>query len=175
MHYRRRKTRATSRTLWPTFFTWHPSSTPQGSNWPRARPIDPVPGPWNDPCGLFQRGELQIPRERYSTTVLGLRILRDGLEHNAADFAHVEKHLRKLGEMTERAEALVAQRNALEAQQQKVTRELQTLLDEVRRLASFMRAAARVTYGNGSEKLVELGMRPSRHRSRARGTRETED
>jgi len=116
-----------------------------------------------------------MPRERYSTTVLGLRTLRDGLEHNAADFVQFGKHLWKLREMTERAEALVAERNALEAQQQKATRELQTLLDEVRRVASFLRAAARVTYGNRSEKLVELGMRPSRRRSRARGTQETED
>ena len=107
-----------------------------------------------------------MSRERFSVTVEGWRSLGDGLEANAADHPNFEPHRLQLKEMTARAFDLVTQRNALESQKQAVTNELQTLLEEGRKVASFLRAAMKASYGNRSEKLVEFGIRPFRHRSR---------
>jgi ABC-type phosphate transport system auxiliary subunit len=106
-----------------------------------------------------------MSRETYAVTVEDWRSLGKGLEANAADNPRFEAHRLQLQEMTARATDLVAQRNALEAQKQTVTSELQALLAEGRKVASLLRGAMKATYGNRSEKLVEFGMRPFRRRS----------
>ena len=115
-----------------------------------------------------------MARERFSVTLSTCQATRDGLKNNAADHPDLAKHLQRLVEMTERVELLVSRRNALEAEKQSVTRELQETLAKSRRLTSFLRAGIRDKYGNGSEKLVEFGMRPRRRRARARSQEETE-
>lgn len=107
-----------------------------------------------------------MSRESYSTTVHGWMILGSGLETNAGDHANLEAHRLAFQGMTERATALVVRRNALEAEKQAVTRELQTLLDRGRMTATFLRRAMKIFYGNRSEKLVEFGLQPFRRRSR---------
>jgi hypothetical protein len=107
-----------------------------------------------------------MSRESYATTVVGWKILGSGLETNAGDYQNLEGHRLRLESMTERADALVVRRNALEAEKQAVTRELQTLLEEGRKIATFLRVAMKQQYGNRSEKLVEFGLRPFRRRSR---------
>lgn len=107
-----------------------------------------------------------MSRESYSTTVHGWQILGSGLEANAGDHANLEAHRLALKDMTERAAALVVRRNALEAEKQAVTKELQTLLDQGRTMATFLRRAMKLFYGTRSEKLVEFGLRPFRRRSR---------
>jgi hypothetical protein len=113
-----------------------------------------------------------MSRERYATTVHGWKVLGGGLKANAGDHQSFETHRLQLAGMADRAEELVARRNALEAEKQAVTKELQGLLDEGRTVASFLRAAMRTHYGTRSEKLVEFGLRPFRRRSRKTGSGE---
>jgi hypothetical protein len=128
-----------------------------------GREVDPFRGAWNDPG---HAKEDAMSRENYATTVYGWKTLGSGLETNAGDHQNLEGHRLLLDQMTERADTLVARRNALEAEKQAVTRELQTLLDQGRTVATFLRAAMRQHYGTRSEKLVEFGLRPFRRRSR---------
>ena len=113
-----------------------------------------------------------MPRETHAVTVHGWRRLGNGLEANVGDYPNLEGHCVRLKEMTERAHALVVKRNALDAEKQAVTSELQTLLEEGRKLATFLRLGMRQSYGNDSEKLVEFGIRPRRRRSRSSATGE---
>ncbi len=113
-----------------------------------------------------------MARERFSVTLDTCKATRDGLKLNAADHPNLAKHIQRLEEMTERVEFLVSRRNALQAEKQSVTRELQETLAKGRRLTSFLRAGIRDAYGNSSEKLVEFGMRPRRRRARARSKEE---
>lgn len=107
-----------------------------------------------------------MSRESYGVTVQGWKTLGGGLEQNAGDNRNLEEHRLVLADLAEKADALLAQRNALEAEKQAVTRELQTILEEGRRVASLLRAGMKLRYGNRSEKLVEFGLHPLRRRSR---------
>jgi len=107
-----------------------------------------------------------MSRERYAVTVGGWNTLGEGLEHNADDYPELEKHRLLLKELATSAGSLVTRRNALEAEKQAVTSELQAILDKGRRVASLLRAGMRLKYGTGSEKLVEFGLQPRRRRSR---------
>jgi hypothetical protein len=107
-----------------------------------------------------------MSRESYGATVQGWKTLGGGLEVNAGDNRNLEEHRLVLADLAEKADALLAQRNALEAEKQAVTRELQTILEEGRRVASLLRAGMKLRYGNRSEKLVEFGVRPFHRRSR---------
>lgn len=107
-----------------------------------------------------------MSRENYTVTVHGWKTLGSGLEINAGDNQNLEDHRLLLADLTEKADALVAKRNALESEKQAVTRELQTILVQGRRIASLLRAGMKQKYGHQSEKLVEFGVRPLRRRSR---------
>jgi hypothetical protein len=113
------------------------------------------------------QGRNAMPRENYAITVDTWRRLGYGLEANAGDYPHLEGHRLKLDEMTERANTLLTRRNALDAEKQAVTTELQTLLEEGRKVATFLRLGMKEIYGNRSEKLIEFGIRPFRRRSRS--------
>ena len=106
-----------------------------------------------------------MSRENYTLTVSGFRRLSDSLDANADDIRFLEEQRLLLREMTEKAQTLVGRRNALEAEKQEVTRELQGLLEEGRKLASYLRAGVKQRYGTRSEKLVEFGVRPFRGRA----------
>jgi hypothetical protein len=107
-----------------------------------------------------------MSRESYGATVQGWKTLGGGLETNVGDNPNLEDHRLMLADLAEKADALLAQRNALEAEKQAVTRELQTILVQGRRVASLLRAGMKLRYGNRSEKLIEFGLRPLRRRSR---------
>jgi hypothetical protein len=107
-----------------------------------------------------------MSRENYTVTVHGWKTLGSGLETHAKDNQNLEDHRLLLADLAEKADTLVARRNALEAEKQAVTRELQTILVQGRRVASLLRAGMKQKYGNRSEKLVEFGLRPFRRRSR---------
>jgi len=109
-----------------------------------------------------------MSRERYAVTVGGWNNLGDGLEQNAADHPELERHRLLLKELAASAGDLVSRRNALEAEKQAVTGELQAILDKGRRVASLLRAGMRLKYGTGSEKLVEFGLQPRRRRTRSK-------
>jgi hypothetical protein len=130
-----------------------------------ARALTPRAASWEDPPNL--KGDA-MPRENYAATVSEFRLLDDALDAHPADVPpEMDPGRRKLKEMTARAERLVAKRNALEAEKQAVTKELQELLEEGRRAAHFLRLGLKIHLGKDAEKLVAFGIRPFRSRKRS--------
>jgi len=107
-----------------------------------------------------------MARENYSATVSVWRRLGDTLDANLDESWPLDGRRLRLKEMTERAFDLVVRRSALEAEKQEITKELQGLLEEGRKLAHFLRLGLKQRYGDDNEKLVEFGIRPNRRRSR---------
>jgi hypothetical protein len=107
-----------------------------------------------------------MPRETFGVTVTGWKNLGESLKANAADYPNLESHCLKLVATAEKAYDLLVKRDALDAEKRQTTKELRDLLEEGRKLANFLRAGMRQSYGHDSEKLVEFHIRPRRNRRR---------
>jgi hypothetical protein len=112
-----------------------------------------------------------MARERafLSTVVSGWERFMAALVANASDFAHVEEHRGQLQLLLERARALAVEHNLHTAAKQDAARQLAEILAEGGKLATFLRNAVKVRYGNRSDKLVEFGLQPLRRRRRTPG------
>jgi hypothetical protein len=107
---------------------------------------------------------------KYGVTLNGWERLLASLEANAQDLPQLETYRAQLKEMLDKAREASAQQAAMAAVKQEATKQLQGLLTEGRKLATFLRSGIRQKYGNRSEKLVEFGLRVLRGRSRTAGT-----
>ncbi|HEX7185455.1 MAG TPA: hypothetical protein VF756_26770 [Thermoanaerobaculia bacterium] len=103
---------------------------------------------------------------KYGITLNGWERLGVSMEINAQDLPHLEAKRTQLAAMLIQVRELAAQQATLTASKQEVTKRLQTLLAEGRKLANFLRAGVRQHYGNRAEKLVEFDLQPFRGRPR---------
>ena len=81
---------------------------------------------------------------------------------NKVDLAHLEPQRARLAVVSESAKATKVKQEALKAQVQQTTRDLEGLMKEGRDLFSRLRFGVRTQYGLKSEKLTEFGMKPRR-------------
>lgn len=95
-------------------------------------------------------------------TLSGWQELTSSLSANSADVPHLEGHRTHLADLLKQAQDLTTQQAALTANKQEVTKKLQEIMDEGKKVASFLRAGVRQRYGRRAEKLIELGLRPFR-------------
>ena len=95
-------------------------------------------------------------------TLSGWQELASSLSANAADIPHLEGHRAQLTDLLKQAQDLTTQQAALTASKQEATKKLQGVMDEGKKVASFLRAGVRQRYGSRAEKLVEFGLRPFR-------------
>ena len=102
----------------------------------------------------------------YGVTVNGWERLLISLETNRQDLPHLETHRLLLAGMVAQLREISAQQAAMAASKQDATQRLQALLNEGRKLATFLRSGIRQQYGNRSEKLVEFDLKPFRARTR---------
>ena len=102
----------------------------------------------------------------YGVTVNGWERLLISLETNKQDLPHLETHRLLLAGMVAQLREISAQQAAMAASKQDATQRLQALLNEGRKLATFLRSGIRQQYGNRSEKLVEFDLQPLRARPR---------
>jgi hypothetical protein len=85
---------------------------------------------------------------------------------NAAEIPHLEAPRIQLEGFTIEVSELLARQAALSASKQEVSRRLQALMVEGRRLAAFLRSGIKQKYGPRSEKLTEFNLQPFRGRKR---------
>jgi hypothetical protein len=107
-----------------------------------------------------------MARETYGETLTGWQELAASLEVNASDFPHLETQRQRLAELLKQAQLLSSQQAALTASKQDVSKQLLAVIDEGRKLATFLRVGIRQRYGTRAEKLIEFGLRPFRGRRR---------
>src|SRR3954470_16838683 len=109
-----------------------------------------------------------MPRDRNGATLSGWRQLGTSMVANSGDLPHLETHRTQLVETLGRAEHLTSQQAALTASKQDVSKQLQDVMDEGRKLATFLRAGVKQHYGNRAEKLVEFGLAPFRAKAKVK-------
>lgn len=100
----------------------------------------------------------------YAEIVAGWRDLASGLNANGADLTHLSTHAQLLITLMEQSTDLAAQQAVHTAAKQEVTRQIEDLLDQGQKLATYLRTGVKQHYGNRSEKLVEFGLQPFRGR-----------
>ena len=91
---------------------------------------------------------------QYGATLNGWERLLTSMEANGEDFKALEAYRTQLKSMLDTAREASAQQAAMAATKQEATKNLQALLVEGRKLASFLRNGVKQRYGNRSEKLV---------------------
>jgi len=95
-------------------------------------------------------------------TLSGWQELASSLTANTAELPHLEGHRARLADLLKQAQDLTTQQAALTASKQEVSKKLQGIMDEGKKLATYLRVGVRQHYGSRAEKLVEFGMRPFR-------------
>jgi len=111
-------------------------------------------------------------RTFFSTVVTGWEQLLVALLANAPQFLHLEEQRSRLQQLLERARQLATEQDLHTAAKQEAAKELDAILADGMRLATFLRNGVKERYGNRSEKLVEFGLQPFRRRRRETGDTE---
>lgn len=86
---------------------------------------------------------------------------------NSAELPHLELPRMELEGIIAEVSDLLARQSALTASKQEVSKRLQTLVVDGRRLAAFLRSGVKQRYGPRSEKLAEFNLQPFRGRKPA--------
>lgn len=95
-------------------------------------------------------------------TLNGWQELASSLSANSADIPHLEGHRTRLADLLKQAQDLTTQQAALTASKQEITKKLQGIMNDGKKIATFLRVGVRQHYGTRAEKLVEFGLRPFR-------------
>jgi hypothetical protein len=107
-----------------------------------------------------------MPNGTSGETLSGWQELTASLAANSAELPHLEGHRTRLAELLRQAQELANQQAALTASKQETSKQLQGLISEGRKIATFLRVGVKQHYGNRAEKLIEFRLRPFRSRSR---------
>lgn len=89
------------------------------------------------------------------------RLLKPFASKNG-DTPHLEGHRVRLEALLAQVLEIESQQLALTSAKQDLSRQIEALTAEGRKVASFLKAGIREKYGRTSEKLVEYGMQPFR-------------
>lgn len=111
-----------------------------------------------------------MSRENQAETLDGWERLAVPLTANAAQFPNLEEDRLQFMQIIARVRELITQQAALTASKQDVSKQLEALVVDGRKLATLLRTALRQKLGNRSEKLLEFGLQPLRSRSRKQKT-----
>ncbi len=106
-----------------------------------------------------------MPKESLAVTLSQWEQLIAACEANAEDLDFLLELQAELRDLSERAKELSVQQDALNAQKQQVTRDLDQVKEQGRALALRLRDGVRSRYGKRSAKLAELGIKPRKGRA----------
>ena len=109
-----------------------------------------------------------MPNESYAKTISRWSIRCKSVATNLDEVPHLAGPLNRLDELLARAFELTAKQRALTAAKQETSKELAAVIDEGRKVVTFLDSGLRLHYGNRSEKLVEFGQQPFRSEPRVR-------
>jgi hypothetical protein len=107
-----------------------------------------------------------MSRENQAETLDGWDRLTTPMGANPTQFPNLEDERQQLVSILTRSRDLVIQQAALTASKQDISKRLDALLGEGRKLATFIRVGVKQKLGNRSEKVIEFGLQPFRSRSR---------
>jgi hypothetical protein len=107
-----------------------------------------------------------MARLNQADTLARFKRLIDSLEEGTPEIPELTAARAKLGAMYDRLLTLYAEQAAMAAARQAATREIESILEEGRRTANYLRIGLKTHYGKASEQLVEFGIQPFRGRSR---------
>ena len=108
------------------------------------------------------------------TLVAWAKLIFSGRKH-VSEAPEVRPLLDRLDECLARANALDAERARLQAEQQRITRELREIRDEGDELAVQIRSFLKSKFGRQSPRLYEFDMRPHPQRYRRRTAKKQEE
>ncbi|HEX3527034.1 MAG TPA: hypothetical protein VH988_08210 [Thermoanaerobaculia bacterium] len=94
-------------------------------------------------------------------------VLAAGLKANATDIPHLDGHRVQIETIFTQAQALLSEQKIQTASKQDLTRQIEVLLDQGTKIASFLRHGVKQHYGTRSEKLVEFDLAPFRGKTPA--------
>jgi hypothetical protein len=97
-----------------------------------------------------------------------LGLLASGLTANASELPHLEVPRLQLVTIVDEVQDLLSEQKIQTAAKQDLSRRVEALLDQGRKLASFLRLGVKQHYGIRSEKLVEFDLPPFRGRAAAK-------
>ena len=103
-----------------------------------------------------------MPRQSFAERMAQWGLLKQGLTANAADLAFLEAERTQFTALATSLGALDAQQEALKAQLQQVTQDLNAKVGQMKGLESRLRASLKGKYGTKNEKLEEFGIKPTR-------------
>lgn len=105
-----------------------------------------------------------MPKESLAVTLSQWEELMDACEANPEDLEFLLDLRDELRNLSERAKELSLRQDALNAQKQQVTRDLDAVKQRGRDIVLRVRDGVRTRYGKRSPKLTEFGMRPRKER-----------
>jgi hypothetical protein len=141
--------------------------TPGGVPWGAPGPEHPARQGPVDPIGLFSKEKIMAKVRIVLSTIVGAwEQLLVAMLANAGQFLHVEEQRNRLQQLLERARQLATEQDAHTAAKQAASKEMEVVLADGKKLATFLRNAVTERYGNRNEKLVEFGLQPFRRRRR---------
>lgn len=103
-----------------------------------------------------------MPKESLASHSAEWYHLFTSVRNNAEELPYLLDLCSELQLLADRATALHAERCALDARRQQISRDLDTLKGRARAVAAKIRSGVKTKYGHGSEKLVEFDMQPRR-------------
>jgi hypothetical protein len=93
--------------------------------------------------------------------------LSSGLKANVTDLPHLDSHGVQLQAIVTEAQSVLSEQKVQTASKQDLSRQVDALLEQGTKLASFLRAGVKQHYGTRSEKLVEFDLLPFRGKTKA--------
>jgi hypothetical protein len=102
--------------------------------------------------------------QSYGDTLKEWELITEACTVNEVDLHNLTEQRDQLEALLDQAKAVLAQQAAFTASRQDRSIRLLAMLEDGRKLASFLRAGIKQRYGNRSEKLAEFGVRPLRPR-----------
>jgi len=97
-----------------------------------------------------------------------LQLRRNALANNSAELPHMDVPRQNVEAVLTELKDLTSQQASLTAAKQDVSKRLEELNTDGKRLMTLVDAAVRQKYGNRSEKLVEFDQQPFRSKPRVR-------
>jgi len=109
-----------------------------------------------------------MPEPTYAEFMKKADLVTKAVTANLDQLAFLAGHRDRMELVITKVRELTVQQANLTASKQDVSKQLEELVDEGRKLLTFLRAAVKQYFGNRSEKLVEFGQQPFRSKPRTK-------
>jgi hypothetical protein len=111
---------------------------------------------------------MPIKAEAYAKELAAWDAMLKAIEVHSEELGMLQEEATLLRSFIDRADALVVDHEKALAERLSFSKELQGIVTEGRKAATFLRNGLKRKYGNRSEKLFEFGVQPLRSRPRIR-------